>query len=65
MRREPGDVLVTGCSRGPTVIDDEDGLSTLRCSSVTDAHGFLARLGATFLPHIRRDVVDLRPAFAA
>ncbi len=49
----------------PTVIEDEDGLIMLRCSSVAEAHGFFARLGATLLPHIRREVVDLRPGLAA
>lgn len=49
----------------PTAIEDEDGLITLRCSSVTEAHGFFARLGATLLPHLRREVVDLRPGIAA
>lgn len=49
----------------PTVIDDKHGLIMLRCSSVTEAHGFFARLGATFLPHISREVVDLRAGLAA
>lgn len=49
----------------PTVITDEDGVIVLRCSSVTQAHGFLARMGATLLPHIRREVVDLRAGIAA
>ena len=37
----------------------------LRCSTVTEAHGFFARMGATLLPHIRREVVDLRAGIAA
>lgn len=49
----------------PTTIEDEDGRIMLRCSSVTEAHGFFARLGATILPHIRREVVDLRAGIAA
>ncbi len=49
----------------PTAINDEGGLIVLRCSSETEPHGFFARLGATILPHIRREVVDLRPGLAA
>lgn len=49
----------------PTTIADEDGRIMLRCSSVTEAHGFFARLGATILPHIRQEVVDLRAGLAA
>ncbi len=49
----------------PTTIADEDGRIMLRCSSVNEAHGFFARLGATILPHIRREVVDLRAGLAA
>jgi hypothetical protein len=49
----------------PTVINDEDGVIVLRCSTVTEAHGFFARMGATLLPHIRREVVDLRAGIAA
>jgi hypothetical protein len=49
----------------PTVINDEDGVIVLRCSSVTEAHGFFARMGATLLPHIRREIVDLRAGIAA
>jgi len=49
----------------PTAIQDEDGLIYLRCSTDLEPHGFLGRIGATFLPHLRHELVDLRLGAAA
>ena len=63
-RAQDNDPFCPVC-HAPTVINDEDGVIVLRCSSVIEAPGFFARMGATLLPHIRREVVDLRAGIAA
>lgn len=49
----------------PTAIQDDDGVIYLRCSTLSEPHGFLGRVGAAFVPHLRRELLDLRPGLAA
>jgi hypothetical protein len=48
-----------------TMIHDEDGRIFLICSATREPHGLLGRVGATLLPHFRRELLDLRPDMAA
>ena len=49
----------------PTMIQDDDGVITLRCSALMEPHGFFARIGAALIPHLQRELLDLRPGLAA
>lgn len=49
----------------PTEIVDTGGLVVLRCTAAADPNGFLARIGAVLLPHLRMPVVDLTEGVAA
>jgi hypothetical protein len=49
----------------PTMIQDEDGLIYLRCSTLSEPHGFFGRVGVALQPHLRRELLDLRPGLAA
>ena len=49
----------------PTVIEDDHGVIYLACSTLGEPHGFLARIGAALMPHVRRELLDLRPGLAA
>ncbi len=52
------------CS-APTAIEDDDGRLWLVCSATASPTGILGRLGAVFLPHPRRLVLDLSEHLAA
>jgi hypothetical protein len=52
------------CS-APTAIEDDGGRLWLVCSATANPTGFLGRLGAAFLPHPRRLVLDLTEYLAA
>jgi hypothetical protein len=49
----------------PTVIHDDDGVISIRCLSLDEPHGLLGRLGAALMPHLQRELLDLRPGIAA
>jgi len=49
----------------PTVIHDDDGVVSIRCSSLDERHGLLGRIGAALMPHLQRELLDLRPGVAA
>ncbi len=49
----------------PTTIIDEAGHIRLECSAASTADGLLARISAAFLPHLRREILDLSEGMAA
>lgn len=49
----------------PTVIRDDDGIISLRCSTLDQPHGLFSRIGAALMPHLQRELLDLRPGLAA
>jgi len=49
----------------PSAIVDDAGQIYLRCSAASERHGFIARVSAAFLPHLQRELLDLRPDVAA
>ncbi len=49
----------------PTDVVDDGGRLYLRCTALSEPQGLLARIGAALLPHLDREILDLRAGIAA